>query len=48
MELSEKARVAAEHRRGGEARAEPVKAKYQIDVTSEQEVVKKVQNIFSL
>ena len=50
VELSEKAHVAAEHRCGGEARAEPVKAKYQDDVTDEEEVMKKqaklrVQNI---
>ena len=41
VELSEKARVAAEHRRGGEARAKPVKVEYQDDVTDEEEVMKK-------
>ena len=35
MELGEKARVAAEHPRGGEARAEPAMAKDQDDVTDE-------------
>ena len=39
MELSEKAPEAAEHRREGEAKAEPVK--YQDYVTDEEEVVKK-------
>ena len=48
MELSEKAPEAAEHRREGEAKAEPVK--YQPYITDEEEVVKKeiklrVQNI---
>ena len=50
MELGEKAHVAAEHHRGGEAKAEYVKAKYQDDITDEEEVLKKqaklkVQNI---
>ena len=41
VELSEKARAATDHRRGGEARAEqPVKVKYSDDVI-EEEVVKK-------